>query len=189
MRPRSHQWLLPCALLAMACGSSNSERTPARSPYHAGAPLARYEPGEPSPSAAQEPELERRYASVTALARFRGEGSYYGDSLAGHKTASGEPYDPRRLTAAHRSLPFGTIVRVTSEQNGRTVYVRINDRGPFVRGRVLDLSRAAAEQLELIRRGVAKLRVEVVEYGRTPPRRRRPVRTQARSRAEASARR
>lgn len=164
----------------MACGSSNAERPAARAPGHNARASVDYEAPEPlqrSPTAAQEPELERRYASVTPLSRFRGQGSYYGDSLAGHKTASGEPYDPRRLTAAHRSLPFGTIVRVTAETSGRTVYVRINDRGPFVRGRVLDLSRAAAERLELIRRGVDKLRVEVVEYGKTPPpRRRRPRR-------------
>jgi rare lipoprotein A len=69
------------------------------------------------------------------------------------------------MTAAHRSLPFGSVVRVLREDNGRVVYVRINDRGPFVRGRVLDVSRAAAEDLDLIRRGIAPVRVEVVAYG------------------------
>ncbi len=118
----------------------------------------------------QEPSLERRYGSAPAVARFQGQASYYSDALAGRPTASGEPYDPQRLTAAHRSLPFGTIVRVSME-SGKTVYVRINDRGPFVRGRVLDLSRAAAEHLGFVKRGVARLRAEVVKFG--PPKAKR----------------
>jgi len=110
-------------------------------------------------------DLAERYGAVAPLSRFRGDGSYYSDALAGRSTASGEPYQPRHFTAAHRSLPFGTVVRVVSEHDGKTAYVRINDRGPFVRGRVLDLSRAAAEELGFIKRGVGKVRVEVVEYG------------------------
>ena len=78
-----------------------------------------------------------------------GVASVYADSLAGRLTASGEPYQPLALTAAHRSLPLGTRVQVVSLSNGRSVWVRINDRGPFVRGRIIDLSRAAAARIGL----------------------------------------
>lgn len=92
-----------------------------------------------------------------------GRASYYSDSLAGRPTASGEPYDPRALTAASRDLPFGTRVRVTRLDTGATVTVRINDRGPFRdRRRILDLSRAAAERLDMIRAGVVAIRAEVL---------------------------
>lgn len=92
----------------------------------------------------------------------RGRASYYADKLAGRKTASGERYDPRQLTAAHRSLAFGTIVEV-ARSDGRSVRVRINDRGPFAEARVIDLSRRAAEQLGMIRAGVVDVTVTVVE--------------------------
>lgn len=78
------------------------------------------------------------------------------------KTASGERMNPSRLTAAHRSLRFGTKLRVTNSRNGRSVVVRINDRGPFIRGRVLDLSKAAANQIGMISSGHAKVCYEVV---------------------------
>ena len=89
-----------------------------------------------------------------------GVASYYADSLAGRPTASGEPYDPAALTAAHRTLPFGTLVEVSRE--GRKVVVRINDRGPFAKKRIIDLSRRAAEELGMIRAGVARVTVRVV---------------------------
>nr|PZN22808.1 MAG: septal ring lytic transglycosylase RlpA family lipoprotein [Pseudomonadota bacterium] len=107
----------------------------------------------------------KRYANARPLVQFSGVASYYSDKLAGRKTANGERYDPRALTAAHRSLPFGTIVRVIREDTRRAVYVRINDRGPYRKGRVIDLSRAAAEELAMIRSGLAKVRAEVVELG------------------------
>jgi rare lipoprotein A len=80
----------------------------------------------------------------------QGVASVYADSLAGRLTASGEPYQPTALTAAHRSLPLGTRVQVVSLSSGRSVWVRINDRGPFVQGRIIDLSRAAAAQIGLV---------------------------------------
>jgi len=80
----------------------------------------------------------------------RGIASWYGPGFHGRRTASGERFDMHGLTAAHRTLPFGTVVRVQSQVNGRTVDVRINDRGPYLRKRVIDLSRAAAEALGLI---------------------------------------
>ena len=78
------------------------------------------------------------------------------------KTASGERMNPARLTAAHRSLRFGTKLRVTNNRNGRAVIVRINDRGPFIRGRVLDLSRAAANSIGMVKSGTAKVCYEII---------------------------
>jgi rare lipoprotein A len=106
------------------------------------------------------------YEGRRPLQVIRGKASYYANSLAGNRTASGERYHPRKLTAASRNLPFGTIVRVVREDNGRSVIVRINDRGPFGRrARILDLSRAAAEQLDMIRKGVVQVRAEILERG------------------------
>lgn len=92
----------------------------------------------------------------------QGLGTYYADKYHGRKTASGETYNKFDLTAAHRTLAFGTRVKVTRLDNGRVVYVKINDRGPFTEGRIIDLSRAAAEQLDMIRSGEVRVRVEVV---------------------------
>lgn len=96
-------------------------------------------------------------------ARFTETGlaSWYGTSEQGRKTASGERFDRNAMTAAHPSLAFGTIVRVTSLETGRTVKVRINDRGPFVRGRIIDLSAAAAARLGIREDGVARVRLAV----------------------------
>ena len=91
-----------------------------------------------------------------------GVASYYADKYQGRRTASGERFDQRKMTAAHRTLPFGTKVRVTDPANGRSVVVRVNDRGPFVKGRVIDLSRAAAERLGIVRAGLADVRIEVL---------------------------
>jgi rare lipoprotein A len=88
--------------------------------------------------------------------------SWYGGRFQGRKTASGERFDQNDLTAAHKRLKFGTRVRVTNERNGRSVVVRINDRGPYSRGRVIDLSRAAAERIEMIRAGVVPVSIEIL---------------------------
>lgn len=92
-----------------------------------------------------------------------GEASYYSERHQGARTASGERYNKRAMTAAHPSLAFGTRVRVINLNNQRNVVVRINDRGPFVGGRIIDLSRAAAEQIGMIRSGVAPVRIEVLQ--------------------------
>lgn len=91
-----------------------------------------------------------------------GLASWYGLEEAGRATASGEPMAPERLTAAHRSLAFGSLVRVTDLDTGKNVDVIINDRGPFVRGRIIDLSFAAARDLGIVDRGVARVRIEVI---------------------------
>jgi rare lipoprotein A len=91
-----------------------------------------------------------------------GLASYYGKDFHGRKTASGETFNMYDMTAAHKRLPFGTKVRVTNLKNGQSVVVRINDRGPFVHGRIIDLSYAAAKEIGLVEMGVTKVRVEVL---------------------------
>ncbi|MGB3722272.1 MAG: septal ring lytic transglycosylase RlpA family protein [Pacificimonas sp.] len=92
-----------------------------------------------------------------------GGASYYGDRFAGRKTANGEIFDPMQMTAAHRTLPMGSKVRVTHEKTGETVIVRINDRGPFHGKRVIDLSKAAAKRLGMIRTGTARVKLELLK--------------------------
>jgi len=98
----------------------------------------------------------------TLLARMRGQASWYGYRFHGRRTASGEPFDATEYTAAHRSLPLGTKVRVTNLRNGRSVVVRINDRGPYVGGRIIDLSKAAARAIGMLGSGTAPVRMEIV---------------------------
>lgn len=93
---------------------------------------------------------------------FKGVASWYGYDGSGNQTAAGERYNPEGMTAAHRSLPLGTKVRVTNTHNGRSVVVRINDRGPYVRGRIIDLSAAAARILGMMGSGVAPVHIEVL---------------------------
>lgn len=91
-----------------------------------------------------------------------GTASWYGGKWHGRKTANGERYDMNSLTAAHKTLPFGTLVKVTNERNGRSTVVRINNRGPYSKGRILDLSRAAASTLGFVSNGICKVKMEVV---------------------------
>lgn len=88
--------------------------------------------------------------------------SWYGPGFAGRHTANGEVFDPSQLTAAHKELPFNTLVRVHNLENGRSVVVRINDRGPFKPGRIIDLSRAGAEAIGMIGSGVAHVQLELL---------------------------
>jgi rare lipoprotein A len=114
-------------------------------------------------SATHRGTLSATRASVQPGTTEGGYASYYSDSLAGETTANGESYDPSELTAAHRTLPFGTHVRVRRVDTGREVSVRINDRGPFAgRSRVIDLSRAAATALQMLRAGVVEVELEVL---------------------------
>lgn len=93
----------------------------------------------------------------------RGEASWYGEPYHGRRSASGEVFDMEQLTAAHRTLPFQTWVQVTNLGNGKQVDVRITDRGPFAEGRIIDLSRAAAREIDLLRSGIAKVELRVIE--------------------------
>lgn len=101
-----------------------------------------------------------------------GFASYYGPGFHGNETASGETFDQREMTAAHRTLPLGTVVRVTNLENGRSVVVRINDRGPYGRnfrnGTIIDLSKGAAQRLRFIKDGLVRVRVEVLRSPEEP---------------------
>ncbi|MFC1810183.1 septal ring lytic transglycosylase RlpA family protein [Patescibacteria group bacterium] len=107
-------------------------------------------------------ELVYRYLKSKQGAMF-GKGSYYADFFEGRGTASGEPYRAAELTAAHRTLPFGTVVKVTNLANGNEVVVRINDRGPYITGRVIDLSKAAFESIAHLGSGVIYVEYEIIE--------------------------
>ena len=91
-----------------------------------------------------------------------GQGSYYANKFSGRPTASGTPYRPSKMTAAHNTLAFGTRIRVTNVRNGRSVKVIVNDRGPHVAGRIVDVSGRAARRLDLVRAGVVPVRLEVI---------------------------
>lgn len=92
-----------------------------------------------------------------------GKASYYARKFNGRKTASGERFDMNKMTCAHRTLPFGTLVRVTNQSNGWSVKLRVNDRGPFTKGRIVDVSFAAAKALGMIKRGTARVKLEVLK--------------------------
>lgn len=102
-------------------------------------------------------------SSFALLQEEIGKAGYYADSLHGRKTASGEVYDKNGFTCAHKTLAFGTKIRVTRLDNQKSIVVKVNDRGPFVEGYVTDISRAAAEAIGLIRDGVTRVKIEVVE--------------------------
>lgn len=114
-------------------------------------------------TAARSPAPTTEDTTPRATGVQTGKASWYGRPHHGRKTASGEIYDMAELTAAHRTLPLGTRVRVTNVANGRTVIVRVNDRGPFIDGRILDLSHAAARELDALGAGVVTVRIEVLE--------------------------
>ena len=104
-------------------------------------------------------------ASPASAYQLEGIASYYAEEFSGRKTSNGEVYDIHGLTAAHRTLPFNTRIRVVNKENGRSVIVRINDRGPFKDNRVVDLSLEAAKELGLLENGTAPVRIEVLELG------------------------
>lgn len=114
----------------------------------------------------EKPSPRRQYdQSVRMGDVLYGEASYYGADFHGKKTASGEIYDMNALTAAHLELPFGTLCRVTNLINNKEVIVRINDRGPFVKDRIIDLSYGAAKELDAVISGVIEVKIEVLSYG------------------------
>lgn len=168
--------VLPSTLLAAASALAGCAGGPSEADYaqavreadgvdHAssGDETASEPRGPDSGSAAIQTSAKRAEDDASPVQVLRGKASYYADSLAGNATASGEPYDPEKLTAAHRELPFGTRVRVARVDDDRAVVVRINDRGPFGnKKRIIDVSRAAAEELGMIRAGVVDVRVEVL---------------------------
>jgi rare lipoprotein A len=107
---------------------------------------------------------------ATTGAPVVGVASYYAHKYHGRKTSSGERYNMHALTAAHRTLPFGSTVKVTNLQNERSVLVRINDRGPFIKGRIIDVSLEAARRLQMVSAGTARVRIEPSSASGNPPR-------------------
>lgn len=107
-------------------------------------------------------QQQKTAPKIARRRQIRGMASWYGPGFHGRTTANGERYNSNALTAAHRSLPFNTRVKVTNLNNGRSVVVRINDRGPYSGGRVIDLSAAAARRLNMIRSGVAPVKIEIL---------------------------
>jgi rare lipoprotein A len=177
-----------CVLVGVSCGGSSPPATSVEAQHYAqaskpvpcvstteapqaassapvaAAPTALKEAAPPRKTiAANEADLLARYEGKSAKQVLTGKATYYGNSLAGNKTASGDVYDPKRFTAAHRKLPFGTVVRVIRTDTNQYVYVTITDRGPFAGGgRIIDLSYIAAERLGMLRAGVVPVRVEVL---------------------------
>jgi rare lipoprotein A len=114
------------------------------------------------------PLVARSSVSKPPVKVWYGQASWYGPTFQGRATANGELYDMTAFTAAHMTLPFGAMVRLINPRNGKSTVVRINDRGPFVEGREIDVSYQAAEKLGLISRGVSKLRLELLEVPKRP---------------------
>jgi rare lipoprotein A len=118
--------------------------------------------------ATEEPKVETINSDVGLVASFVGLASYYAAKFNGRRTANGEKFSSKLLTAAHLSLPFGTLLKVTNPANSKSVIVRVNDRGPYVQGRLLDLSRAAADFIGITRLGVARVELEILEKEAKP---------------------
>jgi rare lipoprotein A len=153
---------LLAALLAAGCAQQPAvpeaaPPTPPNAPVPSPAPAPVPAPVQPAPAQPPPPSEKR------AVAIERGRVSLYGVAFAGKTTASGERFDPAALTMAHRTLPFGTRVRVTNLTNHRSVEVRVNDRGPAVRDRIADVSLAAARRLGMTDDGVIEATLEVIE--------------------------
>lgn len=141
--------LLAALTLLSACSGSSPRFTSGRQPASGGA-------GGGGGSISE----EGGYAATE-----EGIASYYADQFHGRTTSNGETFDMNRLTAAHKTLPFNSVVRVTNRTNGKTVVVRINDRGPFIEGRIIDLSLAAAKEIDLIGPGSVPVLLEVLDFG------------------------
>lgn len=112
-----------------------------------------------------EPEKSVKVSTGKVLLTLEGVASYYAMDFHGKLTSNGETFDMNALTAAHRTFPFGTKIRVTNLENNLSVVVRVNDRGPFIEGRMIDLSMAAAKEINLVKTGTARVRLEVIEWG------------------------
>ena len=149
--------------------TSLTQAQPASAPAATPAPAAAPAPA-PAPAAAPSPA---RAPAATSTEAGDGKVAYYGRKFAGRKTANGERFNPNALTMAHKTLPFGTLVKVTNPKNKRSVVVRVNDRGPTNPGLVGDLSLAAAKRLNMLKSGVIEARLEVVGKGKSGSKARR----------------
>ena len=155
--------LTSTAVLEGCATTATPTPTPTRSKQPR--PVARAPKATPPPPAAEAPTEkppEAPAAVVDDVVFAEGSASFYSDALAGRSTANGEKYDPNARTCAHRTLPFGTLVTVEVTASGKTAQCRINDRGPYAGGRIIDLSRRVARELGIIDQGVARVRVRLV---------------------------
>jgi rare lipoprotein A len=123
-------------------------------------------PAPPAPTSAPVPSTRAPAAPLKMIEE--GIASWYGVPYHGRRSSNGEVYDMHKLTAAHRTLPFDTVVRVTNLKNSRQTQVRITDRGPFVEGRIIDLSLAAAREIEMVADGIARVRLELISSPALP---------------------
>jgi rare lipoprotein A len=142
-QPLCARWVLAVAFSFLVCGCAHHTYTA-------------------QPPVAAPPEPSERQPAVPGEYVEEGTASWYGVPFDGHRTSSGEIYDMHQFTAAHRTLPFGAVVRVTNLRNGKQTEVRINDRGPFVANRVIDLSLSAAQALDMVGPGTAPVRLEML---------------------------
>lgn len=152
MPARAHRLLVVSALLAgLAACAPRAAKPDAPAPP----------PATASRTTTQKPAPARPPPAKAPPKGYLGEGiaSFYGPGLHGRPTANGERFNQNAMTAAHRKLSFGTCVRVVNLANGRQVRVRVNDRGPYVEGRIIDVSRAAAVKLDMLEKGVARVRL------------------------------
>ncbi len=180
---RVRGWILLASLALAACSSSRpvppSGPSPDGYPDAGGVPAGAHAMPDAVPVA--EPRsrygnpktyevMGERYFVLGSAEGYkeRGRASWYGTKFHGRRTSSGEPYDMYQMTAAHKTLPLPTYVRVTRKSNGRSVIVRVNDRGPFHTGRIIDLSYAAAARLDLLKEGSAEVEVESIDPGAAP---------------------
>jgi rare lipoprotein A len=141
-----------CAVLLCSAGCGSSRRFSEQ----------QSDPSRPS----QSYESQNEKFSGKPLLTLEGTASYYAHDFHGRKTSNGETYDMHAFTAAHRTFPFGTKIRVTNLENKKTVIVRVNDRGPFKEGRLIDLSLGAAKKIDLVLNGTGHVKLEVLEWGK-----------------------
>lgn len=151
--------VLGAFVLAAGCVSRPRYRT--NPTPQAPSPKKPNTPAKP-PAAPAQQETPPKFTSAKGAYQI-GLSSYYAHDFHGRPTASGEIFDMNGLSAAHRELPLGTIIRVTHMDNGRSIIVKVNDRGPFVENRILDLSLGAARKLDMIQEGVARVKIEIVK--------------------------
>ena len=160
LRVRPRVYLAPALAGALLCSCAHLEST---SEPEATSTQPTPAPSVQLPPAPQQPPAPSRSSSAPRNSRERGLISLYDRDFSGKKTASGEPFDPTEFTMAHRTLPFGTRVRVTNLENHRSVVVVVNDRGPFVAGRIADLSKAAARRIDMVDDGVVEGVLDILE--------------------------
>jgi rare lipoprotein A (peptidoglycan hydrolase) len=152
-----NRWMicvLRCAVVFLFIGCATTPRFAGKGEQHSGD----YKP----PAQTDQPVQQN---SGKIFLTLEGIASYYAKDFHGKQTSNGEIFDMNALTAAHRTFPFGTKVRVTNLENNKIVVVRVNDRGPFIEGRMMDLSMGAAKEIDLIRNGTTRVRLEVLEWG------------------------